>query len=237
VRPVVGITTYVEQVRWGPWDTPAALVPHSYVRAVERAGGRPLLVPPAEDAVEETLEALDALVLSGGSDLEPSLYGADRHDATVETRPERDRAEIALLRAALERDLPVLAICRGLQVMNVARGGDLVQHLPEIVGSEVHKERPGVFGEHHVTLRDGSRLAAILGDRAPVPSHHHQGPGRLGAGLEQSAWAEDGTIEALEDPARRFALGVLWHPEQREDGALFDALVTAARDYRGARTS
>jgi putative glutamine amidotransferase len=237
VRPIVGITSYVEDARWGYWDARAALVPHSYVRAVERAGGRALVVPPADDGVEETLDALDGLILSGGSDLDPSLYGADAHVETRETRPARDRAELVLLQAALARDLPVLAICRGVEVLNVARGGDLVQHLPEVVGSEVHKEEPGVFSEHDVTIRPNSRLASIVGERGSVSSHHHQGPAQVGEGLEETAWAEDGTVEALEDPHRRFALGVLWHPEEDEDGKLFEALVDAAREYRKAQRS
>jgi gamma-glutamyl-gamma-aminobutyrate hydrolase PuuD len=149
--------------------------------------------------------------------------------------PERDRAELALLRGALDRDMPVLAICRGSQVLNVALGGDLVQHLPEIVGDEKHKHTPGVFGDHEVELRPGTKVANLLGDRAPVKSHHHQGYGRLGDGLVEAARAEDGTVEALEDPSKRFALGVLWHPEAGEDMALFAALVAEARDYRATR--
>jgi gamma-glutamyl-gamma-aminobutyrate hydrolase PuuD len=235
-RPLIGITTYAEEeVRWGVWESPAAVVPLAYVRAVEQAGGRALLVPPSEDGVAETLDALDGLLLSGGSDLEPAVYGADAHPETRETRPERDRAEVALLAAALERDLPVLAVCRGSQILNVARGGDLVQHLPEVVGDEKHKHTPGVFADHDVELEPGTRLASLLGDRAPVKSHHHQGYGRVGKGLRVAARAEDGTVEALEDPERRFALGVLWHPEEGEDAKLFEELVAAAREYRGAR--
>jgi putative glutamine amidotransferase len=235
-RPVIGITSYAEEsVRWGVWDSPAALIPLAYVRAVERAGGRPLLVPPSADGIEETLDALDALLLSGGSDLDPDLYGAEAHPETNGVRPERDRAELALLEAALARDMPVLAVCRGSQVLNVARGGDLVQHLPELVGDEKHKHTPGVFGDHDVELKAGTRLQRLLGDRAPVKSHHHQGYGRVGEGLVESAWAEDGTVEALEDPTRRFALGVLWHPEAGEDFALFEALVDEARRYREER--
>ena len=217
---------------WGPWELPAALVPAAYVHALEVAGGRPLVVPPAEDAVDETLEALDALLLSGGSDLDPALYGAAPHPETNGVHPERDRAELALLEGALARDMPVLAVCRGSQVLNVGLGGDLVQHLPDVVGTERHKHTPGVFADHDVELEPGTRLASILGDRAPVKSHHHQGFGRLGGGLRASARADDGTIEALEDPARRFALGVLWHPEFGEDFALFEALVAEARAYR-----
>jgi putative glutamine amidotransferase len=232
MKPIIGITSYAEQARWGVWDAPAALIPMAYVRAVERAGGRPLLVPPGEDAIEETLDALDGLLLSGGSDLDPDLYGAESHPETNGVRPERDRAELGLLAAALERDMPVLAVCRGSQVLNVARGGDLVQHLPDVVGDERHKHTPGEFADHDVDLQAGTRLQRLLGDRAPVKSHHHQGYGRLGEGLVEAARAEDGTVEAIEDPKRRFALGVLWHPEEGEDFRLFETLVAEARDYR-----
>ena len=234
-HPIIGITTYAEQARWGVWDSPAALIPLAYVHAVERAGGRPLLVPSSEEAIEETLDALDGLLLSGGSDIDPELYGAEAHPETNGVRPERDRAEIALLRAALERDMPVLAVCRGSQVLNIARGGDIVQHLPEVVGDEKHKHTPGVFGDHDVDLVPGTRLQRVLGDRAPVKSHHHQGYGSLGEGLQEAARADDGTIEAIEDPSRRFALGVLWHPEEGEDFALFGELVDEARGYREER--
>jgi gamma-glutamyl-gamma-aminobutyrate hydrolase PuuD len=235
---VVGITVYAEpSVRWGVWDVPAAVVPLAYVEAIERAGGRPLLVPPSEDGIHETLDVVHGLLFSGGSDLDPAEYGQAAHRETVGVRPERDRAELALLRAALERDLPVLAVCRGSQVLNVARGGDLVQHLPDVVGDEKHKHTPGVFADHDVEVLGESRLGALLGDRAPVKSHHHQGFGRIGEGLVASAWAEDGTLEALEDPSRRFAVGVLWHPEAGEDAALFQALVDEARAYRGRKTA
>jgi putative glutamine amidotransferase len=234
-RPVIGITSYAEQARWGVWDAPAALIPIVYVQAVEHAGGRPLLVPPSDEAIEETLDALDGLLFSGGSDLDPALYGADAHPETNGIRSDRDRAEIALLQAALERDMPVLAVCRGSQVFNVARGGDLVQHLPDVVGDEKHKHTPGVFADHDVDVKTDTRLGQLLGDRAPVKSHHHQGYGRLGEGLVESAHAEDGTIEAFEDPSRRFALGVLWHPEEGEDFRLFEQLVEEARRYRAEK--
>jgi putative glutamine amidotransferase len=233
-RPLIGVTTYTDTVSWGVWTIPAAMSPLAYVTSVERAGGRALLVPPSEAGVEETLDALEGLVLSGGEDLHPEAYGADPHPETRQTRPERDRAELALLQAALERDMPVLAVCRGSQVLNVGLGGDLVQHLPEVVGSDRHKHTPGEFADHDVDLQPGSRLAGLLGDRAPVKSHHHQGYGRLGEGLQPVGWAEDGTIEALEHASKRFALGVLWHPEEGEDLALFEALVREAADYRTA---
>jgi putative glutamine amidotransferase len=234
-KPLIGITTYVTPAKWSYWELEAALIPADYVRAVERAGGRALLVPPSEDGVEETLQALDGLLFSGGSDLDPSLYNQKPHDETFGIHEARDRAELALLEAALARDMPVLAICRGSQVMNVARGGDLVQHLPEVVGDEKHKHTPGTFADHDVTLEEGTRLGSLLGERAQVKSHHHQGIGRIGEGLEVAAHAEDGSVEAVEDPDRRFAVGVLWHPEAGEDARLFDELVREAEQYHAAR--
>ena len=234
-RPIVGITTYVTPAKWGYWELEAALVPAQYVQAVEQAGGRPLLVPPTEAGLEETLDAVDGLIFSGGSDLEPETYGQQAHTQTYGVVRERDEAELALLSAALERDMPVLAICRGSQVLNVALGGDLVQHLPEVVGDEKHRHAPGVFADHDVEVEPGTRIAELLGDRTPVKSHHHQGLGQLGEGLVTTAHAEDGTIEAVEDPSRRFALGVLWHPEAGEDLKLFEELVREAREYRARR--
>jgi putative glutamine amidotransferase len=234
-RPLIGITTYVTPAKWSYWELEAALIPADYVRAVEKAGGRALLIPPSEDGVEETLDALDGVLLSGGSDLDPGLYDQEPHDETFGVHDARDRAELALLEAALERDMPVLAICRGSQVLNVARGGDLVQHLPDVVGDEKHKHTPGTYADHDVTVEGGTRLASLLGDRAPVKSHHHQGIGRIGEGLRVAAHAEDGTVEAVEDPNRRFAVGVLWHPEAGEDARLFEELVREAAQYRAAR--
>jgi putative glutamine amidotransferase len=234
-RPLIGITTYVTPAKWSYWELEAALIPADYVRAVEKAGGRALLIPPSEDGVEETLDALDGVLLSGGSDLDPGLYDQEPHDETFGVHEARDRAELTLLEAALERDMPVLAICRGSQVLNVARGGDLVQHLPDVVGDEKHKHTPGTYADHDVTVEDGTRLASLLGDRAPVKSHHHQGIGRIGEGLRVAAHAEDGTVEAVEDPDRRFAVGVLWHPEAGEDARLFEELVREAAQYRAAR--
>jgi putative glutamine amidotransferase len=236
MRPIVGITSYSEEeVRWGPWTEPAALVPLSYVRAVERAGGRAFVVPPSDDAIEETLAALDGIIFSGGNDLDPALYEADPHPETDAVQVERDRAEMALLAAALERDMPVLAVCRGSQVLNVARGGDLVQHLPDTLGQDEHRPVRGEWAEHTVRLEPESRVGSLLGGQTPVKSHHHQGYGRIGEGLRVTGWAEDGTIEALEDPSKRFALGVLWHPEEGEDMALFEELVEEARRYREER--
>ena len=235
MRPLIGITTYAQEATWSYWRQDAALIPLDYVDAVERAGGRPLLIPPSEDGVEETLDALDGIVFSGGADVDPAAYGAEPHPETDRPHAHRDAGELALLRAALERDLPTLAICRGVQLLNVARGGDLVQHLPESVGHENHRAEPGTFSEHAITVKEGSRLAAIVGTAPDVRSHHHQSLGRLGDGLVETAWAQDGTIEGVEDPSRRFVVGVQWHPEVGEDDALFEYLVTEARARRAAR--
>jgi putative glutamine amidotransferase len=234
VRPVIGITTYVTPARWGYWDLDAALIPAAYVQAVERAGGRPLLVPPSEEAIDETLDALDGVVFSGGSDIDPEAYGESPHPQTSGVHPERDTAELALLQRALERDMPVLGICRGSQVLNVALGGALHQHLPDVVGHEEHKhDPPGVFADHDVTIETGTRLAEIFeAGTTDVKSHHHQGLKTLGDGLVEAARADDGSIEAVESPSHRFALGVLWHPEAGENIRLFEALVREATEYR-----
>lgn len=234
-RPIVGITSYVEDAAWGYWRLPAALIPQMYIEAVERAGGRALVVPPSEEGVDETLDALDGLLLSGGADLDPASYGAEPDPATNNIRPARDRAELALLEGALARDMPVLAVCRGSQILNVARGGDLVQDLPEVIGDEHHRETPGTFSQHPVRIEDDSQLGSIASGHGPVASSHHQGFGRIGEGLREVAWADDGTVEGLEDPSHHFALGVLWHPEAGEDARLFEALVAEARRYREER--
>ena len=226
-RPVVGITTYVTQARWSYWDLEAALIPFDYVRKVEEAGGRPLLVPPGLDGVEETLDALDAVVFTGGSDVDPELYGAEAHPETLGIVRLRDDAELALLRAALDRDMPVLGICRGIQVMNVGMGGDLDQHF------EGHRhDPPGQFVDHPVEIAPGTKLAETLGDRTEVKSHHHQGLGALAPGLVETARAGDGLVEAVEAPDRRFTVGVLWHPEAGQDARLFERFVAEAARYR-----
>ena len=236
MRPVIGITSYAQEASWGVWRLPAALIPLAYVDAIEQAGGRAVVIPPAEEDVEETLDALDAIVFSGGADVDPARYGADRHRETDTPQARRDAGEMALLHAALERDMPTLAICRGFQLLNVARGGDLIQHLPEEVGHDVHKQVPGEFAVHPVEVKEGSRLGAIVGSTPRVTSHHHQALGSVGEGLVESAWAADGTLEGVEDPSRRFVVGVQWHPEVGEDAALFEALVEQAREYRAGRT-
>jgi gamma-glutamyl-gamma-aminobutyrate hydrolase PuuD len=235
-RPLVGITTYVTAAKWGDWEQDAVLVPVQYVDAVERAGGRAVLVPPSTEGIEETLDAVDGLIFSGGSDLNPDTYGQETHAETRGIVGERDNGELALLTAALERDMPVLAICRGSQVLNVVLGGDLVQHLPEVVGDQKHKHTPGAFAEHEIEVVPDTRVGRLLGGRAPVKSHHHQGFGRLGDGLVEAAHADDGTLEAVEDPSRRFALGVLWHPEAGEDLRLFEELVREAGKYGASRS-
>lgn len=234
-RPLIGITAFVTRASFGVWELEATLAPEAYVRAVELAGGRPLLVPPSDEGLEETLAALDGLILSGGSDLDPALYGQEAHPETFGVTPERDRAEIALLHAALAAGVPVLGICRGSQVLNVALGGDLVQHLPDLVEHAGHREIPGIFSRHTVEVEPGTVLAGLIGERAEVASHHHQGLGRVGRGLRVVARDPDGTPEALEDPTLPFAIGVLWHPEAGDDTRLFEGLVERARAYRAAR--
>jgi len=232
--PRIGLTTYIEDARWGVWDRPAALLPHSYVAAVLAAGGLPVLLPPAssEDggrSARSALAAVDALILTGGGDVSPASYGAAPHPATGGVSPDRDAWEIALLTAALARDLPVLAICRGAQVMNVARGGTLHQHVPDEVGHEGHRPEPGVLGMTSVRLAPGTPLAAILDESIKVPCYHHQAVDRLGDGLVAAGWADDGLVEALFIEDHRFALAVQWHPEDGDDLRLFEALVGAAK--------
>jgi putative glutamine amidotransferase len=237
MKPIIGITSYVEQAIFTSWDIPAAVVPLTYVRAVDEAGGRPLILPPAADAVDETLEAIDGIVFTGGADLDPSLYGDERHPETTAVRPDRDASEAALMKAALDRDMPILAICRGMQLLNVVRGGNLVQHLPETTGEKAHKEGNGAFARHDVEIDPSSRLGSILGDGAMVASHHHQAPARPGEGLHVVARSPDEVVEAIEDPNARMVVGVLWHAEENEDKALFEELVSKAAEYRKERKS
>ena len=247
-QPLIGISAYCEVAHWGLWDMPASLLPQNYADSVAAAGGVPVILPPVP-GIESAAGRLDGLIISGGPDIEPGRYGQQAGPHTTIVRPERDEAEIALFRAALAARTPVLGICRGAQLMNVALGGTLIQHLPDVVGNDAHSPTPGTMAVHKVTVAaaesgpsgaSGSsgpsgasgasrcRLAGILGEGAhEVPTHHHQGIDRLGDGLVAVAWAEDGTIEAVELDGV-FALGVQWHPESGENPALFRGLVAAA---------
>ncbi|MET8946164.1 gamma-glutamyl-gamma-aminobutyrate hydrolase family protein [Streptomyces sp. NPDC004542] len=227
-RPVIGIAAYHEQARWNIWNTDATIIQQSFVRGVTRAGGRAVVLPPDErDA--DVLDRLDGLLLPGGADIDPAYFGQDRHPATDQPSQDRDAGELLLLRAALERDLPVLGVCRGLQLLVLQYGGTLHQHLPDVLGHSGHLPQEGVLGEHEVVFTAGSRVAAVYGRSARVNSHHHQGvadPGRL----RVSGRSPDGLPEAIEDAARRFVLGVQWHPEISDDEALFTAFVAACQD-------
>jgi putative glutamine amidotransferase len=236
--PVIGISAYAEQARWGAWDSPALLLPRRYADCVAAAGGVPVLLPPVP-GIEHAVARLDGLILSGGGDIDPAAFGADAAPETRGVKPARDAAEFALVTAAFERGLPFLGICRGLQVLNVARGGTLHQHLPAVVGHDGHRPALGSYGSHLVTVAPWSRLAGLLGaagepDGLAVPTHHHQAIDRLGEGLTATAWAADGIIEAVEVAAPAsgngfpLALAVQWHPEAGTDPRLFQALVAAA---------
>ncbi|WP_354643988.1 gamma-glutamyl-gamma-aminobutyrate hydrolase family protein [Kitasatospora camelliae] len=228
-RPLIGITSYLEEAAWSVWRQPAALVPHTYVDAVSRSGGTPVLLPPQPGGAGRLLDALDGLVLAGGADLDPARYGATAHPRTGEPQRDRDSWEFTLLREALDRDLPVLGVCRGMQVLSVELGGDLVQHLPD--GS--HQEPPGRYVRQQVRVLADSRLGEILGESARVSCYHHQAVGRLGDGLRPTAWSPDGTVEAVELPDHHFTLGVQWHPETAADDLrLFKALADAAGSSR-----
>ncbi|MCD9199765.1 gamma-glutamyl-gamma-aminobutyrate hydrolase family protein [Aeromicrobium wangtongii] len=226
-RPLIGISTYREQARWGVWDQPADLLPTGYARSIERAGGVPVLLPPGDPEAARTVVArLDGLVIAGGADVEPARYGAEPHARTTGWREDRDAWELALLDAAAP-DLPVLGICRGMQVMAVAGGGSLDQHLPDRVGSDAHSPGGAAFGRIDVDVVAGTMLAAAIGDKGSVRCHHHQAV-RDHPDFVPAAWAADGTLEAMEDPGHRFRLAVQWHPETADDAGLFRALVAAA---------
>jgi putative glutamine amidotransferase len=239
VRPRIGISAYWRVASWGPWtDYPAAMVPQGYVEGVIGAGGVPLLVPPDpvyEEDASDVLDALDGLILVGGEDISPALYGHEPHVETDRPNERRDRAELGLLRGAVARDMPVLGICRGLQMLNVLYGGDLVQHVGEVTELAPHRARLGEFGRHEVAI-SGGQLRDLLGDHVTdVHSHHHQSLGTIGPGLVTTGTAHDGLVEAVEDPTKDFCVGVLWHPEEEPTtgGApLFRALVEHARAYR-----
>jgi putative glutamine amidotransferase len=233
---VIGISAAVERVRWGPWDEVVAMAVRSYVAAIQRAGALAILLPPddATDVPDRLADRLDGVVLTGGSDVDPSCYGATPHPETKGTWPERDRFEIAMVRCALVRGLPVLGICRGMQIVNVARGGTLVQHLPDRLGADDHRHTPGWFGDHEVRLEPGSLAASAVGEELTVvKSHHHQGVDELGEGVVASGWSvSDGIVEALELADHPFALGVLWHPEEDHRSRVVAALVAASEGAR-----
>src|SRR4051794_4664365 len=241
-RPVIGLCAAVERARWGMWDATAHLLPREYADAVQRAGGVALLLPPDRAAIDEPdviLDLLDGLLLAGGSDVDPAAYGADRHPETSGVNAERDAFELALAVRAMERDLPFLGVCRGMQVMNVARGGTLLQHLPESHGHEDHRRTPGTFdgADHTVRLEAGSLAERAAGEeRHRTLSHHHQGVDRVGEGFEVTGWSGlDDLPEAIELPGRRFVLGVQWHPEADETSRLIASGAAGARAGRGGR--
>ena len=233
MRPVIGICSYLETMRWGAWEDRAAMVPAGYLGAVQRAGGLAVLLPPDPEATRDpdpVLDLLDGLILAGGVDVDPATYGAGALPTTDPPNEERDAFELALARRALERDLPLLGICRGMQLLNVAAGGTLHQHL----GDGVHRRTLGVFVDHEVRLEEGSLAARAAGEAVhPSKSHHHQAVDVLGEGFVVTGWsAEDDLPEAIEDPARRYALGVQWHPEADETSRLIGSLVEEARTAR-----
>lgn len=237
-RPVIGISCYVERVDRDPWVGQwSAVLPHGYVDYVEQVGGLAVVLPPRLDAEDrmagEVLDRVDGLIIAGGADIEATRYGAKPHATAQRPRSDRDAWELALARVSADRDLPVLGICRGMQVMAVAAGGRIEQHLPDIVHSDVHSPMPGAYARHEITCTEGSLVADILGtEPQSVPTYHHQSvvPESLeGTAYQTSAWHEDGTLEAMEAPDSRFRLAVQWHPEAGEDPRLFEALIAACR--------
>jgi putative glutamine amidotransferase len=234
-RPVVGISTYRETARWGVWDTRADLLHAQYADAVVAAGGAPVLLPPAagtDDMALTVLRRVDALVVSGGADVDPGRYAAEPHRRTTGWREDRDAWETALLHAADQLALPTLGVCRGMQLMAVAAGGSLHQHTPDLVGHEDHSPGGDAFGTTTVRVADDSRLRGVLGERVEVGCHHHQSVD-VHPGFDAVAWALDGSLEAMERPGERFCLAVQWHPEMGTDHTLFAALVQAAARRAG----
>ncbi|HEX9336110.1 MAG TPA: gamma-glutamyl-gamma-aminobutyrate hydrolase family protein [Pseudonocardiaceae bacterium] len=233
--PVIGITTYAERTRFGIWDLDAMVLPRTYPDTVVRAGGIPVLLLPIGTGFGGLVGRLDGLLLSGGADVDPARYRQPSHAETVGVRPDRDTYEFDLLAEAMATDLPILAVCRGMQVLNAALGGTLRQHVPDAVGHDRHRPEPGTFGENRIRLAAGSRARAVLGAEAKGRCHHHQALDTVADGLAVVGTADDGTIEAVEAPDRDFVLGVQWHPEEDStDDRLVAALVAAARE-RAAR--
>jgi putative glutamine amidotransferase len=233
--PVIGITTYAERTRFGVWDLDAMVLPRTYPDTVVRAGGVPVLLPPVGAGFASLVRRLDGLLLSGGADVDPARYQQPPHPETTDLRTDRDDYEFALLAEAMAVDLPILAVCRGMQVLNAALGGTLHQHVPETLGSDDHRPRPGRFGDTRVCLTPGSRASTILGTHADSRCHHHQALDQVAAPLTVVGTAPDGTIEAVEAIGHAFVLGVQWHPEENAtDDRLVAALVAAARDRAGA---
>lgn len=226
-RPVIGLSTYREQARFRVWDTPADLLPARYSVSIEAAGGIPVLLPSVADAAETVVSRLDGLVICGGNDIDPSRYGAEPHERTVQWRPERDAWELALLTAADAIGLPTLGICRGMQMMAVWAGGSLVQHVPDVVGTTSHSPGPDVYGEMGIETMPGTLVQKLLGETFEVRCHHHQAVADS-PGFEVTARAADGTTEAMESARHPFWMAVQWHPEVLEDFGLFRGLVQAA---------
>ena len=240
--PRIGLTSYREPASWGVWAEPADLLPASYSDSIAAAGGAALLLPPSPlpgemgPAAEAVLDGLHGLLLSGGPDVDPARYDAARDGHTGPPRPERDEWELTLARAALGRGTPLLGVCRGMQVVAVALGGTLVQHLPDLVGNDAHCPTPGIHGRHPVTLAAGSLLANLLGDSPVVATYHHQAVDRLPATAVATGWAGDGTIEAFEVSTDEAAwtVAVQWHPEAHDGAALFNGFVEVCAAARGA---
>ena len=229
--PLIGLSTYREQAQWGVWDTRADLLPTVYAASVEAVGGVPVLLPPAaapHESAAAVVAKLDGLIISGGADVDPRQYGQEPHERTVRWREDRDGWELALLDAAEAVALPTLGVCRGMQVMAVRAGGSLHQHTPDLVAHETHNPGGDRFGEIEVETEPGSQIRNLVGERLTVHCHHHQSV-RDHPGYTPSAWAGDGTLEAMELPGDRFCLAVQWHPEMTHDAGLFAALITATR--------
>jgi putative glutamine amidotransferase len=229
-RPIIGITGELEAARWRNWIREAVVSPVSYTRAVERAGGTPVVLPPVpSSSVSSLIAKLDGLVIAGGRDVDPALYDEAPHEQTDAPDHRRDRFELLMTRAAADADLPFLAICRGMHILNVARGGTLIQHLPDRLGSESHKPDPVKLTIHDVQISGTSKLGLVLGATAQVPAAHHQGIDRIGTGLLTVAWTPDQVVEAVELQGHRFGIGVQWHPEEGDDHRIFEALMAAAK--------